>query len=41
MVVSAPITQPTQTAFSSFDGRLQVSGGLSEHQAEAVAAALR
>jgi hypothetical protein len=39
-VVSAPITQPTQSSFSSFDGQLQISGGFTEHQAETIASQL-
>ncbi len=39
-VVSAPIMQPTQSSFISFDGRLQISGGFSEHQAKAIASEL-
>jgi preprotein translocase subunit SecD len=39
-VVSAPITQPTQSSFTSFDGRLQISGGFTEHQAEVIASEL-
>lgn len=39
-VVSAPITQPTQRSFASFDGQLQISGGFTEHQAKAIASGL-
>jgi hypothetical protein len=39
-VVSAPITQPTQQAFTSFDGQLQISGGFTQHWAETIAAEL-
>jgi hypothetical protein len=39
-VVSAPIMQPTQTTFSSFNGRMQISGSFNEKQAKALAAAL-
>jgi hypothetical protein len=39
-VVSAPIMQPTQSSFTSFDGQLQVSATFSEHQAKAIASAL-
>jgi hypothetical protein len=40
-VVSAPLIQPTQTSFSSFDGVLQVSGNLSASIARTVAAAVK
>jgi hypothetical protein len=36
-VVSAPITQPAQSAFTSFNGHLQISGSFSWHQAKALA----
>ncbi len=39
-VVSAPITQPTQSSFTSFDGQLQISGGFTEHQAKVIASEL-
>jgi hypothetical protein len=39
--VSAPLIQPTNTSFSSFEGNLQISGGLSRQEALAVTAALR
>ena len=39
-VVSAPITQPTQSSFTSFDGQLQIGGGLTEHQARVIASKL-
>jgi hypothetical protein len=39
-VVSAPITQPTQSSFTSFDGQLQISGSFTEHQARAIASEL-
>jgi hypothetical protein len=39
-VVSAPITQPTQSSFTSFDGRVQISGSFTEQQAKALAARL-
>jgi preprotein translocase subunit SecD len=39
-VVSAPITQPTQSSFTSFDGQLQISGGFTEHQAKEIASGL-
>ncbi|MGA2837010.1 MAG: hypothetical protein ABSF84_10475 [Acidimicrobiales bacterium] len=39
-VVSAPIMQPTQSSFTSFDGQLQISGGFSEQQAKAMASEL-
>jgi len=40
-VVSAPIIQPTQASFSSFDGAIQISGALTAENARAVAAAVR
>jgi hypothetical protein len=39
-VISAPITQPTQPSFSSFDGRVQISGGFTKQAARALAAQL-
>jgi hypothetical protein len=39
-VVSAPITEPTQSSFTSFQGVLQISGGFSRHQARAIASSL-
>jgi preprotein translocase subunit SecD len=39
-VVSAPIIQPTQTSFTSFDGRGQISGNLTKAEAIALAHAL-
>jgi hypothetical protein len=39
-VISAAIIQPTQASFSSFDGQMQIAGGLNRHQAEALAARL-
>jgi hypothetical protein len=39
-VVSAPITQPTQSSFTSFDGQLQISGSFTEHQAKTIASEL-
>ncbi|HEX3839719.1 MAG TPA: hypothetical protein VHU85_02900 [Acidimicrobiales bacterium] len=39
-VVSAPIVQPSQTSFSSFDGQMQISGSFNQKQAEALAASL-
>ena len=36
-VVSAPITQPTQSTWSSFDGQVQISGSFTESQAKAIA----
>lgn len=38
-VVSAPITEPTQRSFTSFDGRFQISG-FTEHQATVIASHL-
>jgi preprotein translocase subunit SecD len=40
-VISAPITQPTQSFFSSFNGQLQISGSFTEQQAKVLAAQLR
>lgn len=37
-VISAPIIQPTQTGFTTFDGQLQLSGSFTEQQAKALAA---
>jgi preprotein translocase subunit SecD len=39
-VVSAPITEPSQPSFSSFNGQMQVSGSFTEQQAKALAAQL-
>jgi hypothetical protein len=39
-VISAPITQPTQSSFSSFNGQMQISGSFNQKQAEALAASL-
>jgi preprotein translocase subunit SecD len=36
-VISAPITQPTQSSWSSFDGNVQISGSFSENQAKTLA----
>ncbi len=36
-VISAPITQPTQQAFTSFNGQVQISGGFTEDQAKTLA----
>jgi preprotein translocase subunit SecD len=38
-VVSAPIIQPTQTSFSSFEGKMEISS-LTEHNATSLAAAI-
>ena len=40
-VVSAPLIQPTQASFSSFDGTIQVSGPLTASNARALAAAVK
>jgi preprotein translocase subunit SecD len=40
-VVSVPIIQPTQSSFSSFDGRGEISGNLTRAEAVALARALR
>ncbi len=39
-VASAPITQPTQSFFTSFNGHLEISGSFTEHQAKTLAAGL-
>ena len=39
-VVSAPITQPTQSSFTSFNGQVSISGGFSEDFAKTLAADL-
>jgi hypothetical protein len=39
-VVSAPITQPSQVTFSSFNGHMQITGGFNEQQAKTLAAEL-
>jgi hypothetical protein len=39
-VISAPITQPTQTSFTSFGGRVQISGGFTRQRAKQLAAHL-
>lgn len=39
-VVSAPITQPTQSSFTSFNGEFQISGNFTKHQASALAGEL-
>ena len=36
-VVSAPITQPTQGSFTSFNGQVQISGGFTQQQAQDLA----
>ena len=36
-VISAPITQPTNGSFSSFNGQVQISGGFTENQAKTLA----
>jgi preprotein translocase subunit SecD len=36
-VISAPITQPTQAAWSSFNGSVQISGNFTEDQAKTLA----
>jgi preprotein translocase subunit SecD len=37
MVISAPITQPTQSSFTSFNGRVQISGDFTKQEARALA----
>jgi hypothetical protein len=39
-VISVPIMQPTQSAFASFGGHLQISGTFTEQQAKALASGL-
>ncbi len=39
-VISAPITQPTASAFSSFNGQVQISGSFTEDQAKTLATEL-
>lgn len=39
-VISAPITQPTQSSWNSFNGLAQISGSFTAQQAKAIAAAL-
>jgi preprotein translocase subunit SecD len=39
-VISAPITMPTQTTWTSFDGRIQISGAFTGQKARAIAAEL-
>jgi preprotein translocase subunit SecD len=36
-VISAPITQPTQSSFTSFNGQVQISGSFTEDQAKLLA----
>jgi preprotein translocase subunit SecD len=36
-VISAPITQPTQTGFTPFNGQVQISGSFTEDQAKTLA----
>jgi preprotein translocase subunit SecD len=36
-VISAPITQPTQSAFTPFNGQVQISGSFTENQAKSLA----
>jgi hypothetical protein len=39
-VISAPLMQPTQAAFASFGGHLQISGSFTEQQAKVLASGL-
>ena len=39
-VISAPLTQPTQAAFTSFAGQVQISGSFTEDQAKTLATEL-
>ncbi len=36
-MISAPITQPTQASFTSFNGQVQISGSFTEDQAKTLA----
>jgi preprotein translocase subunit SecD len=36
-IVSAPLTQPTQTAFSSFAGKVEISGNFTQQSADSLA----
>jgi hypothetical protein len=40
VVYTAPLLQPTQSSFSSFDGRGELSGGLNRSEAVHLASAL-
>jgi SecD-like export protein len=39
-VISAPITEPTQSGWASFRGQVTIGGGFTEHQAKVLAAKL-
>ncbi len=39
-IISAPLTQPTQSSFSSFAGSVQISGGFTAQQAQTLATEL-
>lgn len=39
-VISAPITQPTQSTFTSFNGQVQISGSFTQSQAQTLATEL-
>ena len=39
-VISAPITQPSQTSFTSFNGQVQISGSFTQDQAKTLATEL-
>jgi hypothetical protein len=39
-VVSAPLVQPTQSSYSPFNGRGQISGRFTEHEAKTIAAGI-
>jgi hypothetical protein len=39
-VISAPLIEPTQASFSSLDGKIVVSGGLTHHEAASLATAI-
>ena len=39
-IVSAPLTQPSQATFASFDGKVQISGSFTKAEAQALAADL-
>src|ERR1019366_5396272 len=38
--LSVPLTEPTQSAFTSFAGRVQIGGNFDEHLAQTLAAVL-
>jgi preprotein translocase subunit SecD len=40
-IVSAPVIEPTQSAFTSFEGKMEIGGGFTKSEAAAVAATLQ